>query len=569
MAEKIKFEVIQKYFESKGAVLLSSEYINNSQLLDFNCTKCGKPYHISWSKIRAGQNPNLLCRSCLQSEPKKIDTKLSLEDIRTLIEKAGGKLISSQVPSRNVYFSFLCSNCGREHKIQYRAILMGNNPNFLCTQCMTNAKPSISEIKDKIRQLGAEPGDFEYQNAKTKIPYICPLCGQTSSMSWNHLTQYKENKLICASCKRQAHFKPDHSYSEKCNRSRMDSLWFTLIKEFYNVDKERFSAHHLKSWGNYQEYRTSLFNGFPLRKEYHSASFEWEGIKNPFHVNPEFKDITKWPSFTRLPNRNLPLVDLNTFGMTFLISSSDSYSPNFFLNKKKELAQKGQQFIPIYFYEVANTEKREILFSILRAKIYPYFKEIYTYTGVILKKQYARKLQFKEVSYDVVNKFISENHIQGNLPASRYFILEDSEGEIWMAVSFIKPRQGTADMELLRLVTQKNSIVVGGAQKLIKNSLKLLGISSLLTYADLRFSSLNPEEVVYTRLGFTYEGITKPNYRWSNPETNQSFSRNTMQKHKLQKFTSFNPDLSEAQILEAEGFVKQWDCGSHKFIWRR
>ena len=88
--------------------------------------------------------------------------------------------------------------------------------------------------------------------------------------------------------------------------------------------------------------------------------------------------------------------------------------------------------------------------------------------------------------------------------------------------------------------------------------------SSIITYADL--SKFTGE--VYKRLGFKYDGITDPEYMWYNPSSKQAINRYKTQKKDLVASGMGTDQESEADIMHKHGWVRVYDCGNARFIWR-
>ena len=150
----------------------------------------------------------------------------------------------------------------------------------------------------------------------------------------------------------------------------------------------------------------------------------------------------------------------------------------------------------------------------------------------------------------------------------KLFGLFDKE-ELVSCMSFGKSRfNKNYEWELLRFSNKLNSQVVGGASKLFKHFIKIYHPKSIVSYCDIRFSSLNPKDTVYPKLGFKYSHTSKPNYRYLDTKVNRLFSRIQFQKHKLQeKLPIFNPELSETQNMINNGYIKVYDCGNFVFTW--
>ena len=207
----------------------------------------------------------------------------------------------------------------------------------------------------------------------------------------------------------------------------------------------------------------------------------------------------------------------------------------------------------------------------IRNRLNKWFPDVYRYTGTVLNRFYARKLKIALVDSSEAKRFFEVSHIQGFVGAKVFIGLFDNE-KLVSCMAFSTPRSVGANYpqwELVRYATLVNTQVVGGASKLFKYFVNTYKPDSIVSFCDLRFSSLNPEETVYHKLGFKFEGRTRPNYRYRDPVYYQTFSRQSFQKSKLsKKLAEYHDDLSESELMSLNGYVKQYDCGNFKFVWR-
>ena len=85
-----------------------------------------------------------------------------------------------------------------------------------------------------------------------------------------------------------------------------------------------------------------------------------------------------------------------------------------------------------------------------------------------------------------------------------------------------------------------------------------------MTYADRRYS----DGTLYEKIGFKKIGISKPNYFYFK-NTSMLLSRLKFQKHKLKNILeSFNPELTEWDNMQLNGYDRIWDCGNYVFGWK-
>jgi hypothetical protein len=184
---------------------------------------------------------------------------------------------------------------------------------------------------------------------------------------------------------------------------------------------------------------------------------------------------------------------------------------------------------------------------------------------------FGRKCQINEVNKKVSTQFLNENHLQGNsIDKHRFGLFYNNE--LVSLMTFGKKRKvlgnknNTVDeYELIRFCNKKNITVVGGFSKLLKFFVKTFNPKKIETYADIRWSGLNPENTVYYKNGFTYVHQTPPNY-W--------YIKNNCYLHRYHRFNfrkdllvkeGFSNEKTEWSIMIEKGYDRIWDCGSLKF----
>lgn len=216
--------------------------------------------------------------------------------------------------------------------------------------------------------------------------------------------------------------------------------------------------------------------------------------------------------------------------------------------EKTELAlKKGVTLIHITDFEV-NT-KRHLVESLLLTRLGK------------STKLYARQCVVKEVSNTDSKKFLSINHMQGYIHATTSLGLYHRDTLV-MIMTFGRSRYNSATtIELLRLCSLANTVIVGGSEKLFKYAQKYFKDESIVSYCDLsKFTG-----TIYKKLGFEPVGVSKPGYYWT--DGNYVISRFKCQKANLRKWlTTYNDKLSEADNMFAAGYRRYWDCGQQTWI---
>ena len=194
----------------------------------------------------------------------------------------------------------------------------------------------------------------------------------------------------------------------------------------------------------------------------------------------------------------------------------------------------------LQFWDCVVLDKNDIVMGMIRSRTR------------MNKRVSARDCACQDLKPSIANQFISENHMQGAIQASRYIGLYFDE-ELVAACSIAKSRYVKGyDFEVLRFCSKQGMTVVGGASKLFS---KIGG--SFVSYANRRWSSGK----LYEALGMRKIGQTDPSH-WYTKDYTFLQSRIEYQKHKLTAMPSYAPDKTEWEIMQAEGYDRVWDCGN-------
>ena len=223
---------------------------------------------------------------------------------------------------------------------------------------------------------------------------------------------------------------------------------------------------------------------------------------------------------------------------------------NYHVSKTEECLGKNIALFHIFDHEWLY--KQEIIKSMLLNKL-----------GLIKNKIYARKCNIKEISTNDKNLFLNNNHIQGQCISKTNLGLYYKD-ELVSVMTFGKNRfKQDNSTELIRFCNKTNINVVGAFSKLMSYYIKHYHPSSIVTFADRRYSLGE----VYKKTGFVFSKYTSPSYfYWKNMKI---YNRINFQKHKLSKILDkFNNKLSEYDNMLNNGYNRVWDCGNYKFIYQ-
>jgi len=216
--------------------------------------------------------------------------------------------------------------------------------------------------------------------------------------------------------------------------------------------------------------------------------------------------------------------------------------------KTIQCAARGVQLLHIYDYQWH--QKQNVIKSMLMSKL-----------GVS-NKIYARKCVIKKVKPYDKNLFLNNTHIQGTCKSSINLGLYYND-ELVSVATFGKSRYDkNSEYELLRYASKLNTSVIGGFSKLLKYFVKEYSPKSLITYCDRNTSVGN----LYLQTGFQLTNVTGPNYFYF--KDFNVYSREQFQKHTLKdKLDIFDPQLTEYENMQINGYDRVWDCGNYKFTY--
>jgi len=183
--------------------------------------------------------------------------------------------------------------------------------------------------------------------------------------------------------------------------------------------------------------------------------------------------------------------------------------------------------------------------------------------GIIKNKIYARQCIIKEIKSNEYRNFLEHNHIQGIINSSKKYGLE-YKNEIVAVMGFGKLRipLGSKNIdgkyELHRFCTIRNTIVIGGASKLLSYFEKNNNYKEIITYAKRDYSNGN----LYKQLGFDFIKSTAPGFYWL--VENKRKHRYNYRKDRI--ISEKNKHMTAVEIMHEKGYIRCYDSGNLKFI---
>jgi len=177
---------------------------------------------------------------------------------------------------------------------------------------------------------------------------------------------------------------------------------------------------------------------------------------------------------------------------------------------------------------------------------------------------YARECEIKFV--DNIDEFLNINHIQGTCKGQTIKIGLYYNNILVEVMTFGKPRYNkNYEYELLRLCTDNNYVVIGGANKIFQYFLKTYNPKSIISYCDMaKFSGK-----VYDILGFKLKRKNQPTKHWYNKKLKLHYTDTFIRQHGVDQIfkTSYGKNTSNDELMRSMGFLEVYDCGQNTYVY--
>ncbi len=163
---------VEKSFNTEGYCLLTKEYKNQDQKLEYICPN-GHKRSTTWKNWKRGRR----CLLC-----KNQSTKPTIDVIKTSFEKEGYILLSKRYINNKTKLDYICS-VGHKNSITWAD---WNSGGYRCPDCANNKRLTISFIKEELNKEGYTLISDNYTNNTTELIVICPEGHEfkTSRVKW-------------------------------------------------------------------------------------------------------------------------------------------------------------------------------------------------------------------------------------------------------------------------------------------------------------------------------------------------------------------------------------------------
>lgn len=541
-------------------------YVRNNQKLIVTCRKHGD-FLISSGNLFFG-------KGCPECANERRGTYRANAAAKKFVSEATAKHNGKYTYERSVYLAakkpitVTCPLHG-DFVTEPDRHLRGSGCQKCAEEARTEAKRMSQEefisIASRVHNQAYDYSEVAYKLSSDKVKIVCPVHGPFWQTPNSHL-----QGTGCESCGRESTAeKLAIGFDEFSKRANLTHGSKYLYHEETYIDLREKTRITCKEHGDFLQQANSHIRGCGCpecskavsRPEAELASLiEEHGIEIIKRDRKLLAPLTGDYKSNHVKEIDLVLPELNlAVEYCGVLWHSEKYKPNrnYHLEKLELCLARGYRLITIFEDEYVYRKDQTIaLFSriagITKAEKIP-----------------ARKCEVKKISPEEGNRLISAVHLQGPAKSMYYYGLY-YEGILVACASFSKHRVfmgGVSDpdiIELVRFCTPHRYSVMGGLGKLVSYTKKDLGVREVQSYVDRRWFTGQS----YLDNGFELISKTAPNYWYI--KGRKRLSRYNFAKHKLEEkynngeLVVYDPALSESQIMELNGYMKIYDCGSLK-----
>ena len=491
---------------------------NSKNWLSLNCKHCGNLFECRVSK------PKVFCNKKCSNNDVSIKQKIIDGQKKTFDEKYGGHPMTTDVVKSN-FKSAIVKKYGvdsysklPEYKEQVKQTLLKKygsesyiNVEKIKSTMMTrygvDNAAKIKSVLDK-RSATKKVNHYEFLINYCNSNKLQFLCDEVDYKGYHFSNIYKFKCDVCDKTLESTVYNLNNLFCDYCHPEKIT----TVENHFYNFLQEILPKDTVIKRND----RTVL-NGKEL-------DFYVPELKIAFEIN----------------------------GLYWHSENSGGINKNYHLNKTKSCSFYGISLIHIFENEWLH--KTEIVKSIIRTLS----------RANDLVKINARDCTIKEVNESEKNTFLNQNHLQGEDKSTIKLGLYN-KNDLVSIMTFRKSSRfdKTSDWELVRFCNVINTIVNGGASKLLKHFIKHYNPKNIVSYSDRRYFTGK----IYEILGFNFVSHTPPNYHYLINNYKDIRHRMSFQKHKLEKLLKiYNHSLSEWENMKNNGYDRIWDCGHGKYF---
>lgn len=257
--KRFTIDDIRSKFNKVDCTLITSEYVNSHQKLDYVCNKCGENLSTSLNLLSKLKNP---CR-CYGSYVKaNNDKRLNIDELTNILKEYEIELYSNKFEYKNNKDTMIPVKCQRCGKLEYRSLsTIHKNKRCVCNSCEKGNSSTFNDASIKILNKYDGIILLTYSGFNKDCEYICN-CGNVNKINystlWNH-------GVFCPHCmktrsKGEEYFKKlliDNNIKFTYEKTFDNLIYKRMLKIDFFIDDKNIAieidgAHHYESilYGN-------------------------------------------------------------------------------------------------------------------------------------------------------------------------------------------------------------------------------------------------------------------------------------------------------------------------------
>ena len=193
MARKFGFPEVRQTFADAGLELLSAQYTNSKEPLDYRCVRSGHKNTTCLDYVKAGHG----CPDCWEARRGQV-RKHSLDLVRAEFSARKLELLARSYPGSKTPLPYKCTQCGFKGRLRFNDLKTGSG----CRRCGIRRRTAgrrldFDAFKSEMQSRGIEVLSGEYVNSGTKLRLRCLKCRRAWSATAHDL---RTSGSGCPSC---------------------------------------------------------------------------------------------------------------------------------------------------------------------------------------------------------------------------------------------------------------------------------------------------------------------------------------------------------------------------------
>ena len=416
---------------------------------------------------------------------------------------------------------------------------------------------STEEFVAKLRNVHGDRYDYslvEYRGSNGYITPICPEHGMFRQRASHHL-----DGSNCPACAREdaanKHRTTKEEYIRRANAVHHNKYDYTEVEFKSITDKVKIKCpdhgfflqgayDHLKGYGC-PACGASSSRGERAIQEYVSCLVGEENVISNTRSVIKRRELDIY-----IPSKQLAI----EYNGLYWHSEEKGKDRMYHLDKLNACNEKGIHLIQIFEDEWLHNSE------IVKSKI----RHILG-LDQDMESVYARKCIVSPISKADAEEFLNKNHIQGYAPAKIY--LGARYNDRLVGVMTFKYEEGKDEWELARFATDNTVRCIGLGGKMFMHFVREYKPNLVKSFADLRWT-IDKENNLYTKLGFTLEKQIEPSYTYIFPDDVTRRHKFNFRKQILHEKYGFPLSMTELEMCTEIGATRVWDCGLLKYVWK-